>query len=189
MGEADEKIIGQVLNGNRNAYALLVDKYKDRVYSLALGIVRNRELAEEIAQDAFVKAFGSLKKFRKEASFSTWIYRITYNAAISELRKKKRTSQVVEEQFENLASAHANDTLAESNEKEARLEVIEKVIKSLAPEEQLLITLYYYEAHSVQQISKATGFSVSNVKVKLFRLRNKLRQMVESIAAKEIAVY
>jgi len=90
MREADEKIIGQVLNGNRNAFALLVDKYKDRVFSLALGIVHNRELAEEIAQDAFIKAFTSLKKFRKDAGFSTWIYRITYNTAISETRKQRQ---------------------------------------------------------------------------------------------------
>ena len=158
MGEADEKIIVQVLNGNRNAYALLVDKYKDRVYSLALGIVRNRELAEEIAQDAFVKAFGSLKKFRKEAGFSTWIYRITYNTAISELRKTKRTKHVVEEQFENIVSARANDNIAESDEKEARLEIIEKAVKALPPEEQLMVTLYYLEENSVQQISKVTGF-------------------------------
>jgi len=189
MGEADEKIIGQVLNGNRNAYALLVDEYKDRVYSLALGIVRNRELAEEIAQDAFVKAFGSLKKFRKEAGFSTWIYRITYNTAISELRKKKKTSQVAEEQFENLASTQANEALAEADEKEARLEMIEKAVKELPPEEQLMVTLYYLEENSVQQISKVTGFSASNVKVKLFRLRKKLRQLVENVASKEALVY
>ena len=189
MGETDETIIGQVLNGNRNAYALLVDKYKDRVYSLALGIVRNSELAEEIAQDAFVKAFGSLRKFRKESGFSTWIYRITYNTAISELRKKKRIGQVAEEQFENLASTHASETHEEVNEKEARLEMIEKAVKSLPPEEQLMVTLYYLEENSVQQISKVTGFSASNVKVKLFRLRKKLRQMVETIASKEVLVY
>ena len=189
MGEADEKIIGQVLNGNRNAYALLVDKYKDRVYSLALGIVRNPELAEEIAQDAFVKAFGALKKFRKEAGFSTWIYRITYNTAISEIRKKKHSSKLVDEQFETLATMKANETAEEFEEKETKHKLIEKGIKSLAPDEQLMITLYYYEENSVLQISKATGFSVSNVKVKLFRLRNKLKEIVERIAAQEMAVY
>ncbi len=189
MREADETIIGQVLNGNRNAYALLVDKYKDRVFSLALGIVHNRELAEEIAQDAFVKAFSSLRKFRKEAGFSTWIYRITYNTAISEIRKQKHTSRPVEEQFENMVSLHADNISEGVKEKEAKHKLIEKAITELVAEEKLLLTLYYYEENSVEQISKTTGLTVSNVKVKLFRLRNKLKELVERISTTEMAVY
>lgn len=188
MREADETIIGQVLNGNRNAYALLVDKYKDRVFSLALGIVHNRELAEEIAQDAFVKAFGSLKNFRKEAGFSTWIYRITYNTAISETRKRKPMSKPVEEQFENMVSLHADELSEEFEEKEAKHKIIEKAITELAPEEKLMLTLYYYEENSVQQISKTMGLTVSNVKVKLFRLRSKMKEIAQKITAAEMAV-
>ena len=189
MREADEKIIGQILNGNRNAYALLVDKYKDRVFSLALGIVHNRELAEEIAQDTFVKAFSSFKKFRKDAAFSTWIYRITYNTAISETRKRKRISKPVEEQFENMASLHADEITEEFETKEANHKLIERAITELVPEEKLMLTLYYYEENSVQQISKTTGLTVSNVKVKLFRLRNKLKEITERINTSEMAVY
>jgi RNA polymerase sigma-70 factor (ECF subfamily) len=189
MREADETIIGQVLNGNRNAYALLVDKYKDRVFSLAFGIVHNRELAEEIAQDAFVKAFSSLKKFRKEAGFSTWIYRITYNTAISETRKRKHASKSDEVQFENMVSLHSDEVTEELEEKETKHQLIEKAITELVPEEKLFLTLYYYEDNSVQQISKSTGLTVSNVKVKLFRLRNKLKEIAERISNAEIAVY
>lgn len=189
MREADETIIGQVLNGNRNAYAQLVDKYKDRVFSLALGIVHNRELAEEIAQDVFVKAFGSLKSFRKEAGFSTWIYRITYNTAISETRKSKHLSNPIEERFENIASQHATEISEELEEKEAKHKLIEKAITELVPEEKLMLTLYYYEENSVQQISRTTGLTVSNVKVKLFRLRNKLKEIAERINTSEMAVY
>ena len=134
MREADEKIIGQVLSGNRNAYALLVDKYKDRVFSLALGIVHKRELAEEIAQDAFIKAFTSLKKFRKDAGFSTWIYRITYNTAISETRKQKYLARPVEEQFEKLVSLKADEESEEIEQKEIKHKLIEKAITELIPE-------------------------------------------------------
>lgn len=189
MREADEKIIGQVLQGDRNAYALLVDKYKDRVFSLALGIVHNRELAEEIAQDAFVKAFGSLNKFRKEAGFSTWIYRITYNTAISETRRQKAISKPVEEQFENMVSLQADEVAEEFDTKEVKHKILEKAITKLMPEEKLILTLYYYEENSVEQISKTTGLKASNVKVKLFRLRNKLKEIAERISATEIAVY
>lgn len=189
MRETDEAIIGQVLNGNRNAYSLLVDKYKDRVFSLALGILHNRELAEEIAQDAFVKSFSSLKKFRKEASFSTWIYRITYNTAISETRKRKHIYKPVEEQFENIVSLQADEISEEFDAKEAKHRLIEKAITELIPEEKLIMTLYYYEEKSVDQISKTTGLTVSNVKVKLFRLRNKLKELVENMNVTEITVY
>ena len=189
MREADEKIIGQVLNGNRNAYALLVDKYKDRVFSLALGIVHNRELAEEIAQDVFIKAFTSLKKFRKDAGFSTWIYRITYNTAISETRKQKQIARPVEEQFEKLASLKADEVSEEIEQKETKHKLIEKAITELIPEEKLILTLYYYEEKSVEQISKTTGLTTANVKVKLFRLRNKLKEIADRISATELAVF
>ena len=89
MRETDEIIIERVLSGNRNAFAALVDRYKDRVFSLVFGIVQNYAVAEELAQDVFLNAFNGLKKFRKEAGFSTWIYRIAYNTAISETRKKR----------------------------------------------------------------------------------------------------
>ena len=84
MSETDEMIINRVLNGGRNAYSFLVDRYKDRVYSLVCGVVRNEESAKEIAQDVFVKAFTSLKKFRRESSFSTWIYRIAFSESVNE---------------------------------------------------------------------------------------------------------
>ena len=189
MRAADEDIIRQVMNGDRNAYALLVDRYKDRVFSLALGIVRNRELAEEIAQDAFVKAYSSLKKFRKEAGFSTWIYRITYNTAISELRKQKNKIRTVENVAEKLVSADTEETLEELEQKENEHQLMEQAINELVPEEKLILTLYYYEENSVEQISKTTGLTASNVKVKLFRIRNKLKEITKNIRTIEPVIY
>ena len=183
MRAADEDIIRQVLNGNRNAYALLVNKYKDRVFSLALGIVRNRELAEEIAQDVFVKAYSSLKKFRQEAGFSTWIYRITYNTAVSETRKKKHKMLAVED-------VEATDLDPEkAEEKEKKYLTLEKAVDGLEPEEKLIITLYYYEEMNMEQISKTTGLTVSNVKVKLFRIRKKLKELMVYLNTHEPVTY
>ena len=87
--EQDHKYIKRVLAGDRNAYAVLVDRYKDMVFSLALKLMHNREEAEEIAQDAFVKAYRSLSGFKGNSRFSTWLYRIVYNTAISSLRRKE----------------------------------------------------------------------------------------------------
>ncbi len=186
MKAADEDIIRQVLNGNRNAYAELVDKYKDRVFSLALRLIHNRELAEEVAQDAFVKAYRSLHKFRKEAGFSTWIYRITYNAAISEMRKQKYASGDVERAADKLALAETEDDEEIIIQKEAQYKQMEKAINELSPEEKLILTLYYYEENPVEQVSKITGLTVSNVKVKLYRLRHKLKTIIQQSNTTEV---
>jgi RNA polymerase sigma-70 factor (ECF subfamily) len=87
MDYKDDTIyIRQVLEGKINAFSYLVDKHKDKAYNLAFRICGNREEAEEIAQDAFLKAFRSLKKFQMKSSFSTWLYRIVYNTAIFQLK-------------------------------------------------------------------------------------------------------
>lgn len=186
MREADEQVIVRVLAGDRNAYALLVDKYKDRVFSLVLGIVRQRELAEEVAQDIFVKAYQSLGKFRKESGFSTWIYRIAYNTAISEARKKKNlfySSQLTE----NMGTNNSENIM--ERPEEARQKMLERALKELVPEENLLVTLYYFEEKSVEEISRSTGLSQSNVKVKLFRLRNKLKETIIEYGKTSLSFY
>ena len=85
----DDFYIDRILSGEVAAYASLVEKHKDLVFSIALKVLNNREDAEEVAQDAFVKAYQSLKTFERKSKFSTWLYRIVYNAAVSKTRKKK----------------------------------------------------------------------------------------------------
>jgi RNA polymerase sigma-70 factor (ECF subfamily) len=181
MKENDERIIERVLDGDRNAFALLVDKYKDRVFSLVIGIVRNREVAEELSQDIFLKVFRSLGKFRRESSFSSWIYRIAYNAAVSETRKKKTYFRSFDEQLERLAVLGSDDN-AVVEENENRHVLLEKALKELPPQEKLILMLYYFEEKSIEEVSKDTGLSLSNVKVRLFRLRNKLKGIMEQSA-------
>ena len=187
MREADELIIDRVLDGDRNAYALLVDRYKDRVYSLVVGIVRRRETAEEIAQDVFVKAFTSLKKFRKEAGFSTWLYRIAYNSAISETRKRKYLHHSFDDQLEKTASLQLDQENPETVEEKHKL--LQRALDQLPPEEKLILMLYYFDDHSVEEISRNMGLSVSNVKIKLFRLRNKLKETMTRMGMTELALY
>ena len=85
----DNHYIDRILSGDVAAYAMLVAKHKNLVFSIALKILNNREDAEEVAQDCFLKVFQALKTFEKKSKFSTWMYRIVYNAAISKTRKKK----------------------------------------------------------------------------------------------------
>jgi RNA polymerase sigma-70 factor (ECF subfamily) len=183
----DEKIIDSILAGDRNAYAVLVDRYKDRVFSLVVGILRDKELAEEVAQDVFVKAYTSLKKFRKDASFATWLYRIAYNSAISETRKRKHTMKSFDEQLEKTASMQVGNEGDEKSEDTHQL--LEKALDMLPPEDKLILMLYYFEDHSVEEIGRHTGLSVSNVKVKLHRLRARLKEALNRMGIRELVLY
>lgn len=189
MKETDDIIIERVKAGDKNAYAIIVDRYKDKVYSLVLGIVRNEETAKELAQDIFIKAYSALKKFRKESSFSTWIYRIAYNTAISETRKNKQKVKSFDEQLEKASSMSISDTFEEEEKNEMRKSILNKAIKQLKDEERLILMLYYFEEQSVEEISQSSGLSQSNVKVKLFRLRNKLKEIMTRMGKTEVAFY
>ena len=181
--QSDAYYIDKVLNGNKNAFASLVDKHKHMVFTVALRIVRTREDAEEIAQDAFIKAFQSLDKFKQESKFSTWIYKIAYNAAISKTRRKKIETAPIEvnvvenytldEIFENL------DRLEENEQKS----IISRLFEALNPDESTLITLYYYQQVQTEEIADITGLSQSNVKVKLHRIRQKMHNELQNILA------
>lgn len=189
MRETDNIIIDRVKNGDKNAYAQIVDRYKDKVYSLVYGIVRNEETAQELAQDIFIKAFTALKKFRKESSFSTWIYRIAYNTTISETRKNKQKVLSYDEQLEKASSEDLSASLEAEDNNEVKKELLHQALNQLHAEERLILMLYYFEEQSIDEISKSSGLSQSNVKVKLFRLRNKLKDIMTRMGIAELAVY
>jgi RNA polymerase sigma-70 factor (ECF subfamily) len=172
--QSDSFYIDKVLNNNVNAYASLVDKHKDMVFTIALRIVRNREDAEEIAQDVFVKVYQALATFKKESKFSTWLYRIVYNTAISKTRKKQfETTDLNYEIVENYSEDDINEDLNRLDNNEQK-KVINTVLKKLNPEDHMLVTLYYFKEYSTEEISEIVNISQSNVKVKLHRIRKKL---------------
>jgi RNA polymerase sigma-70 factor (ECF subfamily) len=175
MKEQDDIFhVQRVLAGNTAAFAVLVDKHSDMAFTIANKIVRSREDAEEIAQDAFIKAYQSLRSFKGDSKFSTWLYRIVYNAAISHTRRKKQdviqldervVSDTTEDEiFENL------DTL----DAELQSKLVNEAINNLPADESAIVTLFYLKENTIDDISQITGLSVSNVKVKLFRIRKKL---------------
>lgn len=172
--------VQRVLAGNSAAFAILVNRHSDMAYTIAHRIVRNREDAEEIAQDGFIKAYQSLRSFKGDAKFSTWLYRIIYNTAISHTRKKQIPYEEIDER---IIGGHTEDEILEdldAVDAELRAELVGKAIGRLAPDDAALITLFYQDDHSIEDISHITGLSQSNVKVKLFRLRQRLHQQVQS---------
>jgi RNA polymerase sigma-70 factor (ECF subfamily) len=182
----DKHYIARVLKGESNAYAFLVNKYKSMAYSLALKLVRNREDAEEIAQDAFIKAYQSLGQFRGSSRFSTWLYRIVYNTSISRLRRSSGESVSLEDSgFAEKESSEIGDAYYRLKDQE-RKKFLDLVLEKLDPDENFLVTLYYYEEKDLDEISQITGLTRNNVKVKIFRSRQKISGMLKQYLKDEI---
>jgi len=177
--------VKRVLAGNTAAYAVLVNKHSEMAITIANKIVRNREDAEEIAQDAFVKAFQSLQSFKGDSKFSTWLYRIIYNAAISHTRKRQHDFVAIDDR---LITDTTEDTILEnldSIDPELQSELIHKAIEKLPSDESTIVTLFYLKENTIDDISKITGLSVANVKVKLFRIRKKLYEELQFLMKRE----
>ncbi len=181
----DNYYIDRLLKGDNNAYASLVNKHKNLVFTIAVKILKNREDAEELAQDVFIKAFEVLNTFKKESKFSTWLYRIAFNMAVSKTRKKKLPTVNLEtEIIENFSIDDIVPDMQELSNEEQK-NCIEKALKVLPYEENIIITLFYYDDKSIEEISEITSLTVSNVKVKLHRIRKKLYSIIHQIIIKE----
>ena len=177
--QKDDYHIKQVLEGNANAFAPLVEKYKDMVFTLALRLLKNREEAEEVAQDVFVKSYQSLSGFKGRSKFATWLYSITYNACMDVIKRKKR--YMVPEDISML-----NDSRTTQEEdalsllmKHDRNTAINQTIEKLPEEDRSIIWCYYFEELSIKEIAKVVNLSPSNVKVRLHRSRKRLYALLE----------
>ena len=164
--------VERVKAGDIRAFSAIVENYRKMVFTIVLKIVDNREDAEDITQEVFVKAFKSLGQFREESGFSTWLYRIAYNTTLSELRKRKWTYVSINENL-NADNEPVDDGEA-LDWTDIKLQHLDEALKKLLPDEIFLITLYYFEEQSMEAISKISNLSVANVKVKLHRIRKKL---------------
>lgn len=177
----DDYYIEQTLSGNVNAFAFLVERYQRMVYTLVIRILKNNEEAEEISQDVFVKVYQKLESFKGDSKFSTWLYRIAYFASLDELKKKKRTVSVDDiEQIPNSELGMVKDALSYIHDKQ-RKEIISDAIKKLKEDEQVILTLYYFEDQSLKEISKVVNLTIDNVKVKLFRSRKRLFSLLKHV--------
>lgn len=176
----DSYYISKVLGGEPDSFAPLVEKYKTMAYNISIRIVGRPEDAEEVAQDSFVKAYRSLAGFEGKSKFSTWLFRIVYNTSVSYIRKKRRESFTDDIDSKMKAKAEPIDE-EYFHEEELMSYSLKMALKELPPEEQTIITLYYYQESSINEIADITGISSSNVKVKLFRVRKKLHERVTLI--------
>lgn len=175
---SDRDAIANILKGETQEYRVLVDRYKNYVYAIIVRILNNKEEAEEAAQDTFIKCFQYLKSFSGKSKFSTWLYRIAFNTAISYKRKPKIVVSGLENIMHNVASAEHDTShgLYQDDKKNA----IENGLLELAPVDATVLTLFYLKECSMEEISKITGIKTNAVKVKLFRARKKLAEVLKN---------
>jgi RNA polymerase sigma factor (sigma-70 family) len=178
--------IEQILAGNSHAFSFVVDRYKNKVYNLAFRICGNHEEAQEIAQDSFLKSYRSLNGFKMKSSFATWLYRISYNTAISYVRQRKKGLLSLEDFPADATDFIGTNPSEEEAEREYRNNLVSFALQKIEEEERGLISLFYYEEMSIEEISQVTGISRSSIKVKLFRARQKMLQIIEKEKKKKL---
>lgn len=182
----DQHFIEQTLAGDPQAFGELVKRYQDYVFTIVIRMVQHREEAQEITQDTFVKAYSSLKSFRGDSKFSSWLYTIAYRKTLDQLKKNKRYGS-----FDGLEQVADVDPDIDTHGlkrlvAQERSETIKAAIAELEPVTAALITYYYYEEMSVKEIEKITDLSQDNIKVKLYRGRKKLLTLLEQAHFPEI---
>ncbi len=179
MTTNDQVYIDKILDGEASAYTVLVNRYKDLVYTLSLRMMKNREDAEEVAQDTFIKTYSSLNKFKGDSKFSTWIYRVAYNTCLDRLKKNKRQQYTVAIDEYTEHQVKTLDNALDQIEAKEKQQAIQNCLELLPSEDSFLLTLYYFEELSLDEISKIVGLKPNNIKVKIFRSRKKLATILK----------
>ena len=173
MKDDERHIIQRILRGETALYEHFLNTYGQQVFILVARIVSNQEDAEELTQDVFLKAFQHLSSFKGTSSFSTWIYTIAYNTAISSARKKTFDTFVMDDTLlANISDTQVDEAL--NDEGEEQIAKLNRAMEQLDSEEQALISLFYYEEKTLNEVALILGLTESNAKVKLHRIRKKI---------------
>lgn len=183
----DSELIQQVLAGRQSAFSMLVKRYEQYVFTLAVRFVKDREEAHEVAQDAFLRAYRYLPDFRGEAKFSTWLYRIVFSTALNHLRKKNPEILSLDDEarpvrLHDPGTPDASFVL----EKGERGATLQNAIGLLSPDDAGIITLFYLYEQSLDEICQIMDLSMTNAKTKLCRARQRLKSILAEKFASEL---
>lgn len=171
MTDADDQhLLNEAKQGNRHAFGRLVDRHMKRTYGVALRFVNDRHLAEEIVQEAFVKAYQAIGSFRGEAEFTTWLYRIVVNLSLNAVKANKHRNVPLDN-----PGALSLTLVNQPAEDSVRTDLIRKALTDLPALQQKVVVLRHLEGHSTREVSKILRCSEGTVKTHLFRGLKKLR--------------
>ncbi len=177
--DPDYNLIIKILNGDSSCRNELIVRHKDYAYTIAFNVLNNAEEAEEVAHDAFVKALKNLQKFNQEAKFSTWLYRIVFNTAISQQRRKKHRYTDLD------AGKHVASNDSNSLEFQDKKKYIKQAMLQLNELDKTAITLFYFEEMSLEDVAKVLDMSAATIKVRLHRARKRLAKAIREILKEE----
>ncbi|MDQ8052466.1 MAG: sigma-70 family RNA polymerase sigma factor [Pedobacter sp.] len=185
--ETDLELITAVLAGDTARYAELVKRHQRFVFTMAFRFAKNREDAEEIAQDCFVKAYRALGTFKQSAKFSTWLYTITYTTAMTFLRKNQLETQSIDDHEHVLQLPNQGYGSGASDvEKKSAYAYLDQAITQLLPDDSAIITLFYKGEQSLEEIGEALRMDPKTVKVKLHRARQRLKDKLYGLLKEEV---
>ena len=177
---SDFSLIEQTLEGDQSAFETLVNRHKTMAYNVALKIVGSEMEAEEVAMDAFVKAYRNLKKFNKESKFTTWFYRIITNQALS-LKRRKKLDTIDLENAATESDRSSDKVLQKENER-----LIRRALSDLSDKDETLLTLFYLKELTLDEISEIVELTVNNVKVGVHRARKRLAETLKAQLGDEV---
>lgn len=177
----ERKLIESVLCGHTDDFSYFLKRYGPQVFSIVSRLIPVQEDAEEIAQETFITAFTHLADFAGQAAFSSWLYRIAYNKALSFLRKHNVRDTVRLDDMNVDAVDESLTDEAMSVETEERIAVLNKAVGMLTADERMLVTLYYMEEYPAREVAYVMGITERNVIVRLHRVRKKLYLLIKQI--------
>ncbi|MBI5168625.1 MAG: RNA polymerase sigma factor [Candidatus Eisenbacteria bacterium] len=168
----ERQVIARAQRGDTAAFRVLVESHRARAYALALRVLRSGADAEEVAQDAFVKAWAALPTFRGDASFSTWLHRIVWRRALDRLAEAKARRR-----REEAVAADAPLRAAPEHESGGAAEPFaERLLEALSPQQRAAVVLFYFEDRSIAQAAMVMGLPENTFKTHLHRARAALRE-------------
>ena len=172
--DQETQIIHKIIGGDTQAFAVLVDRYKDLVFTLAIRMMKNREEAEEVSQDTFIKVYKALPKFKGDSKLSTWVYKVAYNTCLDRIKKNKnRFNEITINFFTEYKLKTVGNALDALEEKEQQ-QTIHDCLQQLASKDSFLLSLFYFEELSLEEISKIVDMEANTVKVNIHRARKRL---------------
>ncbi len=176
---SDQTIITDVLKGDTRAFATIMERYAARVYALVAGMTGDGDDAADLTQEIFIKVFSSLSSFKGSSSFSTWLFRISYNMVVTRLRKPQGPDSASGDDrfWDNIADT-ATDAGDDEEDGMPTVDMLYEALDLLLPDERTLISLFYLDGKSLAEIAFIMSITETNAKTRLFRIRKKLHKIL-----------
>jgi len=185
LPDADRRLVERFLRGDAHAFEVLFRKHQSYAFNVAYGLVGNSDDAADITQEAFLRVHRNMERFRGDASFTTWLYRVVVNLAITELRRRTRSRTLL---MEDIAPADAwrseeevDDTPALHLELDEERETVQQVLKHLPADYRAVLVLRHFQQLAYEEMCQVLGLTMSQVKTRLHRARRMFKERYQGL--------